>query len=43
MKYAVKKIMSVLLSVSTMLFCIPAAHLQAAQEMWLDGNNRNCS
>lgn len=37
MKYAVKKIMSVLLSVSTMLFCIPAAHLQAAQEMWLDG------
>lgn len=37
MKYAVKKIMSVLLSASTMLFCIPAMHSQAAQEMWLDG------
>ncbi|MGN0630386.1 MAG: leucine-rich repeat protein, partial [Ruminococcus sp.] len=37
MKHSVKKIMSVLLSVSTMLFCIPAMHSQAAQEMWLDG------
>lgn len=33
MRNIVKKIMSVLLSASTMLLCIPAVHSQAAQEM----------
>ena len=36
MKYAFKKTVSVLLSASTMLLCIPAAHLQAAQA--IDGD-----
>ncbi|MGN0583971.1 MAG: leucine-rich repeat protein [Ruminococcus sp.] len=43
MKNAVKKIISVLLSASTMLFCIPAVHSQAAQEMWLYGEENGFS
>ena len=37
MKSIAKKLMSVLLATSTMFFCIPMTHTQAAQEMWLDG------
>ena len=37
MKSIVNKLMSVLLATSTMFFCIPMTHTQAAQEMWLDG------
>lgn len=38
MKYAFKKIMSVLLSASTMLFCIPAVYSQAAEAIQPDAD-----
>lgn len=38
MKYTVKKISSVLLSIITMVFCIPAVYSQAEQETYIDGD-----
>lgn len=38
MKYTVKKISSALLSVITMIFCIPVVYSQAEQETYIDGD-----